>query len=101
MSDNDLKHVREHVLREGAGVAYRALLDVAADKKAPAPARATAGVAILRAAGLFSTSADGAHEKEPHEMSPEELSAAVAKMRAQIAEHDRRAATPGDHGLFD
>ena len=84
---DELDYVREHIQREGAKTAYFALLDVAGNKQAPAPARATAGVAILRAAGLFEAGESG-REREPHEMSAAELSEAIAKLRQQIDEDD-------------
>lgn len=70
-------------------VAVDAAIDVAGDKKAPAPARATAAGLLLRAAGMFDRSRDGELEKEGHEMSPQELQRALAKARRRLGRRDR------------
>lgn len=85
-ADDDLR--RETIRRvrgEGVAVAFEACMAVASDPRAPAPARATAAVALMRAGGLFSASetADPAG-KEPHEMTPAELAAATKRLRRQL-----------------
>lgn len=45
---------RRKAQTEGLDIAYTALVEVLNDSKAPAPARATAGGLMLRAAGIFS-----------------------------------------------
>lgn len=70
----------------GIEVAVDSLIAVAGDAKAPAPARATAGTSLLRAAGMISTSKDAARvEKSPAEMSPEELTEALDGLRQRLA----------------
>jgi hypothetical protein len=85
--DNSPDGIREALVREmrtvGARAAYQALLDVCQDKKAPAPARATAGTSILRASGFFKRADDDDHEKPIHEMS-------VAEMDRKIQALDRK-----------
>lgn len=53
MSRRDTRDVRELIEARGAKAAAQALIEVCEDPKAPAPARATAGTALLRAAGMF------------------------------------------------
>ncbi|BBF92131.1 hypothetical protein [Blastochloris tepida] len=65
----------------GAFEGYRAALSVARDKRAPAPARATASVALLRAANLFAKSDDGGAPKQPYEMSLDELDREIERLR--------------------
>jgi len=74
-----------------AGEAIAALRDVVNDPKAPAPARATAGVALLRAAGFFDK-ADELAAKDPSEMTLAELKAATRKSRARIDQLSRSGA---------
>jgi hypothetical protein len=79
-----LDELRTEIPRNGARAAYDALLAVARDPKAPAPARATAGVAILRASGLFEKS-DAADESKPlSEMTPEELNHLIRRHEREL-----------------
>lgn len=55
---------RRKAQTEGLDVAYRALIEVLSDSKAPAPARATAGGLMLRAAGVFSKKYDEEGESD-------------------------------------
>ncbi len=66
---------------EGAEAAYGAALAVCQDAKAPAPARATCATTILRAGGFLNAREDHA-PKEPHEMTPSELTARLAELRS-------------------
>jgi hypothetical protein len=82
----------------GIEVAVDSLIAVAGDAKAPAPARATAGTSLLRAAGMISTTKESARtDKSPAEMSPEELDEALTALRQDLA--GRRSG--GDDGVFD
>lgn len=63
---------------EGAEVAYETALDVCRDKKAPAPARATCATVLLRGGGYLNAKSVDLAPKEAHEMSYDELDAAVA-----------------------
>lgn len=77
--------------------AVAGLRAIVRDPTAPAPARATAGVAILRSAGFITT---GRREergpKQPHEMSAEELERAIQKARRQLARSESGAADEED-----
>jgi hypothetical protein len=85
--DDDPEAVREALefdLRtKGARAAYEALLQVAKDPKAPAPARATSGVALLRAAGFFNRDDDSGKGKPIHEMSMVEIERNIQKLQAK------------------
>jgi len=94
-----VERVRGRIRAEGAEAAYNALVAVCRDPKAPAPAKATAGVALLRAAGLFENVQD-ATEKEPYEMSLAELQEYKRQLQAQFDELTRGAEGPGDDDLF-
>lgn len=67
---------------EGIEAAFEALMDVCKDKKAPAPARATAGTSIFRAGGLMSNKPD-VLDKAPEDMSAAEISARLAELEAK------------------
>lgn len=82
----------------GVRAAYSALLDVCRDPKAPAPAKATAGVALLRAAGVFAAGDDAKSKKEPHEMTAEELAADIADLKRRQRQIERGGATADDGG---
>lgn len=76
----------------GIEVAVDSLISVAGDPKAPSPARATAGTTLLRAAGMIVTGKEHASGgKPPSEMSPDEVTAALAQLRQDLA-----ARAPGD-----
>jgi hypothetical protein len=71
------------VRTDGLRIAYEALTGVCKDPKAPAPAKATAGVALLRAAGVFDAPEDDS-DVSPAEMAPEQLNRAIAKARRRF-----------------
>lgn len=80
--DDDAREEIGRLLRGRAlRVAVQAAIDVAGDEKAPAPARATASGLLLRAAGMFDRSADHAEEKQPHEMTPQDLQRAIDRIK--------------------
>jgi hypothetical protein len=91
--DSDASLAREslqHDLRTvGARAAYQALLEVCQDKKAPAPARATSGTALLRAAGYFRET-DRADEKPLHELSIDEINRRIQKLDRKSMSRERR-----------
>jgi hypothetical protein len=108
-TDESPEETRESLLHDiktkGVRAAYNSLLSVCQDPKAPAPARATAGVALLRAGGFLLASADATKEKEPHEMTAEELAAEIRKLSRKERElrRDSQAdiAPTRDTDLFD
>lgn len=68
---------------EGAEAAYKAALEVCLDAKAPAPARATCATTILRAGGYLNVKAEAGEDKEPHEMTPQEIEARIAELKQE------------------
>jgi len=79
----------ERVHTEGVFFAYDSAISIIRDPKAPANARATAVSAIFRVAGYFKNGDDGTGEKQPFEMSPEELSEAVAKIERGLKDREQ------------
>lgn len=77
---------------EGILAAYEAALDVCRDKKAPAPARATASGVLFRVAGLFNPR-EAASGKQAHEMTQEEIAEEIKRLSA--------AAKSKTSGVFD
>lgn len=82
-SEHDAEDLTRRINTVGAEAAYQALLEVCQDKKAPAPARATAGTSLLRAAGRFDKDRYRTLDKPPHEMTGEELAARIEKLRSE------------------
>jgi hypothetical protein len=72
---------RRRIALTGVEAAVSALIGVCEDPKAPAPAKATAGTSLLRAAGLFDRVQDAHQDKEASEMTAEELSRAIADLQ--------------------
>jgi len=93
-----------HLLRTtGLETAINSLIAVCADPKSPAPAKATAGVALMRANGLLNDKTERGG-KPPSEMSPEELAEALADLKADLAARNSERepeAADGEGGLFD
>lgn len=95
------EEVREDMLdlieTRGLRAAVQAAIDVAEDKAAPAPARATAAGLILRAAALggFGRNAERERDIEPHQMTGEQLQAAIDGLRKREAALTRRGRSRG------
>lgn len=70
--ENTRRYISDHVLD-----AAKALIEVCRDPEASPQSKAAAGNAIFRAAGLFDRPAEKFVEKDPHEMTAEELAAAI------------------------
>lgn len=101
--ENDAREALLHELRTvGAQAAYQALLDVCRDQKAPAPARATSGTSLLRAAGYFQFNRDeDGHGKKPmHLMSVAEMDREIRRLQKQSAGRRRSARRESDD-VFD
>lgn len=97
-AEGSAERVRRDIEDRGAWIAYEALLGIAQDSSAPAPARATAGVAVLRAGGILDA------KKEPRadqaaEMTGDELRAALASMQNEAKRIE--AAMAGRAALVD
>jgi hypothetical protein len=78
---------------EGAEAAYAAALQVCLDSSAPAPARATCATTILRAGGYLSVKPDDVADKEPSEMTSQELDDRLRELRSRSNE--------GPGGVFE
>jgi hypothetical protein len=92
-----MRRLRTKLQVEAADVALDALMAVAGDSRAPAPARATAGTSIFRAAGFFERGEAAGGDKQPHEMTAEELDVEIRKIREAAA---ARTADDDDGGVF-
>jgi hypothetical protein len=97
ISPEGAREALNHELRTvGARAAYQALLEVCQDSKAPAPARATSGTALLRAAGYFNRENDRDDEKPIHALTLDELERRIQKLDRQ-----RRASERKPRDVFD
>jgi hypothetical protein len=65
---------------EGVELAYETAINICRDPKAPAPAKATAVTTLFRVAGYFGKT-DGDENKQPHEMSAEEIEARIRRLQ--------------------
>lgn len=86
------ERVFELLHTRGIEVAINGLIAVAEDPKAPAPARATAGAALLRSAGFYDRDRDDLSDKKPSEMTPDELNRTLERLRRELADKDARQA---------
>lgn len=76
----------QRVHTEGVFTAYETALAICNDPKAPSPAKATASATIFRVAGYFDRRDGGDSPKEPHEMTPDELTKEIDKMERRAAQ---------------
>lgn len=79
-----MAEARRRIQTDGVTAAVDALIGVCRDAKAPAPAKASAGAALLRAAGLLTPGEDAGTDRGPSEMSAAELKAAVARLKRDL-----------------
>lgn len=107
LSSNAAIKAKRKLINEGIPAAVDALIEVCRDKKAPQPARASAGNTILRAAGLFNNAAAELDDKPPEEMSAAEIAARLQILqleREEIAQRqaeiERARTEEEDDGLF-
>lgn len=77
--------LRRRAQTEGAQIAYETAVALCQDPKAPAQAKSAALNAILRMGGYFENPGDDGSEKQPHEMSAEEIDAEVLRLRRDLA----------------
>jgi hypothetical protein len=98
------RELLQRIQTEGVQVAYETSLAVCKDPKAAAPAKATASATLFRVAGYFDKQ-ERAREKAPHEMSPEELAAEIARLSRQLEQEGQKdTAADGDDSepdIFD
>jgi len=73
------RELLHRIQTEGVQVAYATALAVCRDPTAPAPAKATASATLFRVAGYFDRKDHGVN-KEPHEMSAEELQSEIKRL---------------------
>lgn len=88
------------VKTEGLEVAYNTAINICKDGKAPAPARATMAVALMRAAGAFAR-ADEETDIEPHNMTAAQLEREIAKIRRQDKGLRHARVAKSSDGVFD
>lgn len=88
MSDPTIEQVQRDLLRriktEGVQIAYETALAVCQDPKSTSPARATASATLFRVAGYFDRGTTDTTTKDPHEMTPEEISAEIGRIRQSV-----------------
>lgn len=89
------------VRTEGAEAAYETALAICRDDKAPAPARATASATIFRVGGYFDRANSDASDKEPHEMTAEELAREIERLSALENVPQHQADDGEDMGVFE
>lgn len=85
----------ELIQLEGAELAVSTAMDICRDPKAPAPAKATALTALLRAGGYLAAKPEGSGKKEPYEMTSDELKQELLRIKSRMAEPAENA------GVFD
>ena len=79
------------VRTKGLAAAYEAAVDVASDKKAPAPARATAAATLMRAAGVLdSKNRDDSGGTPIDQMTPAQMAAEYRRLQAESADRAQR-----------
>jgi len=76
----------ERIATEGVEIAYETAINVCRDPKSTSPARATAAATLFRVAGFFAVKDGGISDKEPHEMTADELARAVRQAHARANE---------------
>jgi hypothetical protein len=103
-ADFDETEVRDeltHKMRtEGALIAYRTAVNICRDPKATAAAKASAVNSLFRAGGFFANQDIGDREKDPSEMTPAEVKAALRKAEALLKNREVEISKPTG-GLFD
>src|SRR3977135_540504 len=93
----ELTHKRR---TEGALVAYRTAVKICRDPKATAAAKASAVNSLFRAGGFFVNQESGGREKDPSEMTPAEVKAALRKAETSLKNREDEINKPKG-GLFD
>lgn len=86
---------KERLMSEGAEIGVAVLIEVASDKKAPANARVAAADKLVKHSGI---SADVSAAGELHEMTPDQIAAAIQRLEARAAGMAKDV-TPGS--IFD
>src|ERR1700704_4432914 len=90
-----------HKMRtEGAWIAYRTAIKICRDPKATAAAKASAVNSLFRAGGFFANQDPGDREKDPSEMTPAEIKAALRKAETSLKNREDEIKKP-EGSLFD
>src|SRR4051812_32619102 len=90
-----------HKMRtEGALIAYSTAVKICRDPKATAAAKASAVNSLFRAGGFFVNQDTDDRQKEPSEMSPAEVKAALRKAETSLRSREAETKKPKG-GLFD
>jgi hypothetical protein len=97
----DVRDELTHKMRtEGALIAYRTAVKICRDPKATAAAKASAVNSLFRAGGFFANQESGDRTKDPSEMSPDEIRAALRKAETLLRNREAEINKPSG-GLFD
>jgi hypothetical protein len=100
LSEADAQEELLRILRtKGVALAVKTSMEVCADRKAPAAARVQGSSNLFRVNGYFANrTPPAASEKEPHQMTAEELNEAAKLAAAEIT---ARATKKKGGGVFD
>ena len=97
-ADFDETEVRDeltHKMRtEGALIAYRTAVKICRDPKAKAAAKASAVNSLFRAGGFFANQESGDREKDPSEMTSDEVKAALRKAKTSLTNREAKIGKP-------
>jgi hypothetical protein len=97
----DARDELTHKMRtEGALIAYRTAVKICRDPKATAAAKASAVNSLFRAGGFFANQDAGDRAKDPSEMSPDEIKAALRKAETSLKNREDEIRKPKVN-LFD
>jgi hypothetical protein len=94
------RRVWDRLNKEGVEAATEGLINACRDPKGSAQAKATAGRVIFEAVG-FLEQRDRSREKEPHEMSADELQAAIRDLERRKRERAEPEDDDEPSGVFD
>lgn len=90
------------VRTEGLMAAYKAAIDVASDKSAPSPARATAATTLMRAAGVLDAKGrDDPGGKSIAQMTAAEMAAEYRRLTAEALDRQTTASEDTAPNVFD
>lgn len=99
--ESEVRDELTHKMRtEGALIAYRTAVNICRDPKATAAAKASAVNSLFRAGGFFANQDAGDRLKDPAEMSPDEVKAALRKAEASLKQRENENKKPSSN-LFD
>ncbi len=94
------RRVWDRLNNEGVEAAAEGLISACRDPKGTAQAKATAGRVIFEVVGLLNQRNNG-RDKEPHEMTPEELADAIRDLERRKWERAEREDDEEPPGVFE